>query len=445
MSERILVAEDEEVLRTNLCEFLQRAGYDVDGARDGQEALEMVLAEDYALVVADIRMPRLTGIALLKRIVAERPETSVIITTAYASVESAIEALRYGAFDYLLKPAVFEDLLQKVRNLIAYRALKEEVVRLRQSLQQRLGFEGIVGSSPAIKEVFELIEKVAASPSTVLITGESGTGKELVARAIHAHSQVHDREFLPVNVAALPNELVESHLFGHEKGAFTSAVRSRDGILRSVRGGTVFLDEVGELHPQVQAKLLRSLESHEIMPVGGDHPLRANFRLIAATNRPLEQRVEEGAFRRDLFYRLNVFRIHVPPLRDRRQDVPELANHFLAMHSRTVGKHIRAVTNASMRLLVAYDWPGNVRELSNMLERAVLISDSDRIEPKDLAGELRSAGPGPLALKPALEQFERQHLSRVLAETEGNKEKAAALLEVHLATLYRRLEKLGLN
>ncbi|OGQ79864.1 MAG: hypothetical protein A2289_21490 [Deltaproteobacteria bacterium RIFOXYA12_FULL_58_15] len=441
MSERVLIAEDEEILRTNLVEFLTKAGYEVEGVGDGQTAYTRVLEADVAVLVADIRMPGLDGISLLKRVVAERPETAVLISTAYASVESAVEALRYGAYDYLLKPIVFEDLLQKLRNLVAYRALKEEVVRLRQSLQERLGFEGIVGDTPPIRRVFELIDKVAPTPSNVLITGASGTGKELVARAIHQHSQVRDREFLAVNVAAIPSELIESYLFGHERGAFTSAVRRRDGILRTARGGTVFLDEVGELTQQVQAKILRALEVREIQPVGGDRPIQADFRLIAATNQPLEDLVAQGKFRRDLFFRLNVFRIDVPALKERREDIPALAKHFLAIHGRTVGKRVTGLTNDTMRLLLAYDWPGNIRELANVIERAVLLAEGDAISPNELPAEIRGLSLGPLALKPAVEEFERQHISRVLAEAEGDKERAARLLGVHVATLYRRLDK----
>lgn len=445
MTDRLLVAEDEDVLRINLCEFLSKAGFDVDSAEDGRAALDMARQDDYAVVITDIRMPRMNGIELLKHLVAERPQTSVLITTAYASVESAIDALRHGAFDYLLKPVVFEDLLQKIRNLIEYRALKEQVVRLRQSIQERLGFAGIIGDTPGIKKVFELIGKVAPSHSTVLITGESGTGKELVARAVHANSQVEDREFMAINVAAIPSELVESHIFGHERGAFTSAVGRREGFLRSARGGTVFLDEIGELKPDVQAKLLRVLDTKEVTPLGSDRPQRAEFRLIAATNQDLENLVSAGRFRKDLFFRLNVFRIPVPPLRERREDIPALAAHFVEIHRRAIGKRIAGVDNDGMKLLIAHDWPGNVRELSNVIERALLLTDDDWITPADLPGEIRGTVSGPLALKPALEEFERQHISRVLAETEGDKERAAEILGVHLATLYRRLEKLDLT
>ena len=441
MSSRILIAEDEDVLRTNLAEFLEQAGYVVDGVGDGAAALARMMEEDYALAILDLRMPEMDGIATLKRIVAERPETFVLIMTAYASVESAVEALRLGANDYLLKPVVFEDLLRRVENLVAYRALQGEVTRLRHDLGSRLGFHGIIGESPAIRKVFDLVEKVAPTNATVLITGESGTGKELVARAIHARSAVSNREFLAVNIAAIPHELAETQLFGHEKGAFTGADRRREGLLRSVLGGSVFLDEVGELAAQAQTKLLRALESGEVLPVGADRPVHAAFRLIAATNRNLEATVEEGQFRRDLYFRLNVFRIEIPPLRDRREDIPPLVSHFAALHAQAQGKHPPVISNDAMKVLLEYSWPGNVRELSNVIERACILSEGDRIDLPHLPSELRSTSQLPTALRDAVEEFERRHLAWVLRVAQGNRERAARMLNIDPATLYRRLAK----
>jgi len=445
MSERILIAEDEEILRANLVEFLAGAGYVVDGVGDGAAALARINDEDYALAIVDLRMPHLDGIGLLKRVVAEQPETSVLIMTAYASIESAVEALRLGAHDYLLKPVVFEDLLKRVENLIAYRALKGEVARLRRDLSDRLGFHGIVGESPAIRHVFEMIDKVAPTNTTVLITGESGTGKELVARAIHARSAVKEREFLAVNVAALPQELIESQLFGHERGAFTGADRRREGLLRSVQGGSVFLDEVGELPVQSQAKLLRALESGEVLPVGADRPAHAKFRLIAATNRHLEAAISEGRFRQDLFFRLNVFSIELPALRDRREDIPALVSHFSILHSRAQGKTPPAISNQAMKMILGYPWPGNVRELSNVIERACIVCDTDRLDISHLPAELQAASDLPTALRDAIEEFERRHIAWVLRAAGGNRERAARMLEVDPATLYRRLAKYQLS
>ena len=441
MNERILIAEDEDILRANLVELLATAGYVVDGVGDGAAAFARITEEDYALAIVDLRMPHLDGIGLLKRVVAAQPETFVLIMTAYASIESAVEALRLGAHDYLLKPVVFEDLLKRVENLIAYRALKREVVRLRGDLSSRLGFHGIVGDSPAIHRVFELVDKVAPTNATVLITGESGTGKELVARAIHTRSAVKDREFLAVNIAALPHELIEAQLFGHERGAFTGADRGREGLLRSVQGGSVFLDEVGELPVQAQAKLLRALESGEVLPVGADRPAHATFRLIAATNRHLDAAIADGRFRQDLYFRLNVFRIELPPLRDRREDIPALVAHFINLHSRAQGKTPPAISNQAMKVILGYPWPGNVRELSNVIERACILCDGDQLDVSHLPAELQAASELPMALRDAVEEFERRHIAWVLRAAGGNRERAARMLEVDPATLYRRLAK----
>ena len=303
MTTRILVADDEEILRINVAEALTEAGYAVDAVGDGEAAWERLSEEDYAVVITDLRMPRLDGIGLLSRVVAARPQTLVLIMTAYASVETAIDALRLGAHDYLLKPIVLDDLCARVLRLLELRALRDEVVRLRRDLRERLGFAGIIGNSPLIRRMFELVEKVAPTDSTVLITGESGTGKELVARALHLASKVSDREFLALNMAALPKEMIEAQLFGHEKGSFTGADRRREGLLRAVRGGTVFLDELGEMPLSAQAKLLRAIEAREILPVGASRPEKAEFRLLAATNRRLEEQVSAGRFRQDLFFR----------------------------------------------------------------------------------------------------------------------------------------------
>ncbi len=442
MNERILIAEDEEILRTNLVEFLQSSGYDTVGVPDGQAALDRLKDGEFGLVLSDLRMPKVDGIELLQRVVAERPETSVLIMTAYASVQSAVEALRLGAYDYLLKPVVFEDLLQRIQNLFEYRALRGEVTRLRRDLSDRLGFEGIIGDSPQIRKVFELVQKVAPTDAIVLVTGDSGTGKELVARAIHARSGLADKEFLPVNMAALPREMVEAQLFGHEKGAFTGAERSREGLLRAVRGGTVFLDEVGEVPIEAQAKLLRALEAQEVLPVGAERPVKARFRLIAATNQNLEQAVERGEFRQDLYFRLNVFRIEIPPLVDRREDLQPLVAHFAAVHSR--GRAL-TVSSEAMKLLLGYVWPGNVRELSNVLERACILCEGDTVDVEHLPAELLSASQMPTALKAAVEDFERHHIAWVLRACGGNREKAAKMLEIDPATLYRRLAKYGLR
>ncbi|NOY28047.1 MAG: sigma-54-dependent Fis family transcriptional regulator [Oligoflexia bacterium] len=441
MTARILIVDDEEVLRVNLAEYLAHAGYAVETAEDGMAGLERALDEDFALVVTDIRMPRLDGLSLLRRLLAQRPETSVLVMTAYASVDSAIEALRTGAADYLLKPVVGEELVQKASRILANQALRGELLRLRRELSRDRGFEGLVGDSPPMRAVHKLVEMVAPTSTNVLITGESGTGKELVARAIHARSKRAGREFIAVNMAALPAEMVEAQLFGHERGAFTGADRRRAGILRAASGGTVFLDELVEMPIGLQAKLLRTLESGEVLPVGADRPERVDIRLVAATNQDLAVAVAEHRFRQDLLFRLDVMRIPLPPLRERREDIPTLAEHFLRRHARSQGRRSATLTNAAMRGLLAYDWPGNVRELSNVLERATILSGGGRVESDHLPMELRSGESLPVALRGAVDHFERQHVAWVLRAAGNNRERAAAMLEIDQATLYRRLAR----
>ena len=441
MSDSILIAEDEEVLRRNMASYLRREGYDVTAVPDGKQALEFALNNDVAVVISDIRMPELDGIALLKRLAVERPGTAVLVITAYASVDTAVDALRHGASDYLLKPIAFEELRQKVRITVSRMALEGEVRRLRRDLQVRLGFEGIVGDSAPIRDVFELVDKVAPTPSTVLVAGASGTGKELIARAIHTRSTRSEREFLAVNVGAMPSELVESQLFGHERGAFTGAATARKGIFRAARGGTVFLDEVGELPGPAQAKLLRALDQREITPVGADRAQSVDFRLIAATNRNMEQEVEAGRFRADLYYRLNVFRIDLPTLSERREDVPALVHYFLQRHAQTIGRGRPGITNRAMQLLTAHEWPGNVRELSNILERAVILAADHPVGAEHLPAELQEAPAESLRLKDVVERAEREHILRVLRFVGHNRDQAADELGIDRATLYRRLSK----
>ncbi|MBP8808522.1 MAG: sigma-54-dependent Fis family transcriptional regulator [Kofleriaceae bacterium] len=445
MTARILIADDEAVLRANVRDALREAGYQVDAVADGEAAAAKILEDDYAVVITDLRMPKLDGIGVLAKVTAARPQTLVLIMTAYASVETAIEALRLGAHDYLLKPVSLEDLTQRVARLLELRALRDEVVRLRRDLRERLGFAGIVGSSPAIRKMFELVQRVAPTDATVLITGDSGTGKELVARALHAQSKVADREFLALNMAALPRDTIEAQLFGHEKGAFTGADRRRDGVLRAVRGGTVFLDEVGEMPLSAQAKLLRAIEAHEILPVGADRAEKAEFRLLAATNRELEAEVRAGRFRQDLFFRLNVIRVQIPALRERRDDIPALVGHFVELHGRRLGRRRPVPSNEVMKRLMAYAWPGNVRELSNVIERACILCDGETLDLEHLPTELVESTAAPTGLKAAVEEFERRHIAWVLRAAEGNRERAAAMLEVDGATLYRRLAKYALH
>jgi len=442
MNERILVVDDETVLRRNLVRYLERSGHQADGVRTAEAALERFESNEYAIVLTDLRMPGMGGEALVGRLATTRPDTRVIVMTAHATVDSAVEALRLGAWDYLLKPLSLDAVERKVSALLHMRALEAENSRLRRRLPELPG--GVVAESPGMKRVLSLVARAAGSRSTVLIQGESGTGKELVAHALHEQAPWSDKEFIAVNLAAQPRDLVDATLFGHEKGAFTGAGTRRDGVFRAARGGTVFLDELSELPAEVQVKLLRVLENREVMPLGADRPVPVDFRLVTATNRPLDALVESGAFRQDLLYRVEVLRIDIPPLRERREDIGPLVQRFVAHHANTTGRRPPTVSNAAMRALEQYAWPGNVRELSNAIERAVILGEGDRIVEEDLP--LR--GPRPPSdrrLKAVLEDCERRHIALVLDDLDGDKPRTAEALGIHLATLYRRMEKLGLS
>jgi DNA-binding NtrC family response regulator len=441
-NERILVVDDEAVLRNNLARYLRLQGYAVDAAGSADAALQMLETNAYGLVLTDLRMPGMDGLALIRHLQTEHPDALTVLMTAYASVESAVEALRVGASDYLLKPIALEALGRKIAGLFEKRALHEQVRRLRQEVRERAGVD-LVGTSPAMASVEALIDQVAPTPANVLLEGESGTGKEVVARALHERSDRAERDFIAVNLAAQPEGLVDATLFGYEKGAYTGSVGARDGVFRAARGGTVFLDEVGELPLAIQAKLLRVIESREVVPLGADRPLPVEFRLVAATNRPLRQAIEDGRFREDLYFRLNVMRIELPPLRQRLEDLPELARHLLERHARSLGRAAPRLTADALTRLRGHAWPGNVRELSNVLERAVLLTRGPWIDSADLPD--LDVDSSTTTLRDAVERFERSHIQQVLARFDGDKRQAAEALGVHLATLYRHIERLGIE
>lgn len=446
MSERILVVDDETVLRKNAVRYLTTRGHDAIGVSSGEAAVEVLETQPVGLIISDLRMPGMGGVELL-RVISERfPETLVIVITAHATVDTAVEALRLGAQDYLLKPLSLDELARKAERVLEHRVLEERVRRLRQELHQRYDPAGMIAGSAAMAPVLRLVGKAAGSRSTVLIEGDSGTGKELVARALHEQSPWADKDFIAINLAAQPAELVDAALFGHERGAYTGAERSREGVFRAARGGTVFLDEVGELPPAVQVKLLRVLESREVQPLGSDRAVAVDFRLVCASNRSLRDLVSSGEFREDLLFRLDVLRISLPPLRQRREDMVPLAAHFLRLHSKTMGIPAPQLTQDALQMLERWRWPGNVRELSNVIERAVLLADEPWIGPDLLPVELREGAlTDTLKLKDAVSRFERRHIAAVLAQCDGDKNAAAAALGVHLATLYRHIERLGLQ
>ncbi|MEI8191488.1 MAG: sigma-54 dependent transcriptional regulator [candidate division NC10 bacterium] len=447
---RLLVVDDDAESCKVVAEALRAEGYMVATAQGGRAALTLAGEQTFDVVVSDIRMPDLDGLALLRGLRKASPDVSVILMTAFGTVEAALEAIKEGAYDYVSKPLHLGELLLTVSRAIEQRRLVHENQRFRQTLQDRYQLGNIVGVSPRMFDVFKLIARVAPTRSTVLITGESGTGKEVVARALHFNGPRAAGPFVTIDCAGLAESLLESELFGHVRGAFTGAVTARRGLFEAGHGGSVFLDEVGDIGPNIQAKLLRVLELQEIKPVGSNETIRIDVRLIAATNRDLQAEVREGRFREDLFYRLNVVSIHLPPLRERREDIPVLAHHFLRKYGEANGKAIGGIAPETMARLEAYPWPGNVRELENAIERAVAVSIHLILLPDDLPPHIASysattdAGvPCPVELVP-LDAVSRRHIARVLSATGGNKKRAAEILGVDRRTLYRMLERYGM-
>jgi DNA-binding NtrC family response regulator len=393
-------------------------------------------------------MPGADGIDVLKHARDVSPQTLIMLMTGHASVETAVEALRLGAQDYLLKPLIFEDVLRKVERLISHRKLAWENQILRREVDSHFTVDRPLGRSAGMQDVVKMIMKVAPTPTTVLISGESGVGKEVVARTIHSHSGSKDNVFLPVNCSAIPENLLESQLFGHVKGSFTGAVATQEGLFQRARGGTIFLDEIGEMPLSLQPKLLRVLEEKTVLPVGSTTPVKVNVRILAASNRDLKAEVEAGRFREDLYYRLNVFEINIPPLRKRLEDLPGLVEHLIRRHNLEMKTNYKGVDSATMRILMSLPWKGNIRELDNVLERAMILGNGEWISPADLPGR-QSAADGETGaddnLTKAVELYEKNHIERTLVKVGGDKIRAAELLGLSLSTLYRKIEKLAVE
>jgi DNA-binding NtrC family response regulator len=440
--ERVLIVEDEELMRELLGKILAREQYSLFQAPNGKEALRVFQNNTIDLVLTDLKMQEMDGLELLTHVRAVDPEVVVIMMTAYASVETAVEAMRRGAYDYITKPFINDEIRVVLRRALDQRHLSRENRHLKRELRERYRFDNIIGKSEAMEKVYRLVEKVASISSNLLITGETGTGKELVARAIHYNSERAERPFVAVNCASLTESLLESELFGHVKGAFTGAIANKEGFFHKANGGTLFLDEMSEVSPGLQVKLLRAVQEREVIPVGGRDPLKFDVRLLAATNKDLEEAVKKGAFREDLFYRLNVITIHLPPLRQRKEDIPLLANYFLQKYAQRFGKPLTKVSKEALRVVVNYDWPGNVRELENAIERAVALSEGDTVETTDLPEKIVGAKIPILHTEDyemTLEALEEQHVKQVLQKTGGDKVKAAQVLGINLSTLYRKL------
>lgn len=444
---RILIIDDEESFRHMLSVILKKERYDVETASNGEEGLQKIAVSPFDQILCDIRMPRMDGLEFLKEAQKIGKDATIIMMSAYGTVDTAIEAMKLGAYDYISKPFKPDEIILTLRKAEEREQLRKENQFLRKEIEKEYGFESIVSKNEKMQEIFEVIKKVAQYKSTILITGESGTGKELVARALHYHSDRSGKLFVPVNCGAIPENLLESELFGHAKGAFTDAIRTKKGLFEEADGGTLFLDEIGELPAQLQVKLLRVLQDGEIRRIGESRSLQIDVRIVAATVKDLTKEVNGGRFRDDLFYRLNVLPIHIPPLRERKEDIPLLVTHFIKKHNQSLSKNVVGIDPKALEALMNYKWYGNVRELENTIERAIVLVDGDNIELENLPVEVQNfQGEIPLApvneeeysIKKASKFLEMSLIKRALQKTKGNHTHAAKLLEIsHRALLYK--------
>jgi DNA-binding NtrC family response regulator len=439
----LLIVDDEKIVRDSLCKWFKEDGFVVGTAENAAEALKQLQTQNWEIILLDIKMPGMDGMELQQRIKEIDSTATIIFITAHASVDTAVKALKAGAFDYIAKPIDPDYLSHLIQNAIKQRTLTGENMRLKEQISEFAKIEEIVGNSPQIKKVFDMINTVAKTDTTVMIRGESGTGKELIARAIHANS---DRRYFPIvaiNCGALPEGILESELFGHERGAFTGAQYRRKGKLELADGGTLFLDEVGNISVKTQMDLLRAIETKQFSRVGGNETISVDFRTICATNRDLEKAVQDGTFREDLYYRLNVFTIVVPPLRERKSDIPLLANYFVKKYAQTMGKAITTISAEAMDVVIKYNWPGNIRELENAIERAMVVGKPPCIRPHDLPFQLSERGDAPSL--GSLAAMEKNHIIEILAANNWNISRSAETLQIDRVTLYNKIEKYGLK
>jgi DNA-binding NtrC family response regulator len=448
----LLVVDDDSLIRRSLGEMLKREGYTVFEAANASEALKIAASAQPSLVITDFNMPEVDGMQLLRELRARRPDLPVILVTGYGTVEQAVEAMKNGAYDYVSKPILDDEMKLVVKRAIEERQLRDENTDLKKRLDMRYGYDAIVGRDYKMQRIYDTIESVAATKATVLITGESGTGKTLIARALHHNSTRKAAPFVEVNCGALTESLLESELFGYKRGAFTGANSDKQGKFAAAERGTIFLDEVHNSSPMLQMKLLRILQDKEFEPVGGNETLQADVRVVLATNVDLAKEVETGNFRRDLYYRINVVSIHMPPIRERVSDVPMLAEHFLQRFAKENGKAIKGIDEAAADLLVRYTWPGNVRELENCIERAVVLTRNETLTPDDLPPQMRQgaeeaparAGDDVVPLKTWLEDPERRYIEHALRVNNGNRQETAKALDINRTTLFNKMRKYGL-
>lgn len=455
-NERILIVDDSQEILSNLSEYLTESGYDVDTSTDGATGISMLESRFYDVIFIDLRMPGVDGMEVLKHAKENSPDSLCIILTGYGTIKNAVEAIKSGAFDYLTKPVKLEEVLVIIKRALEHRNLKRENINLRKQLKKKYRFENIIGDSERMQKVFETIDKVADTDSTILILGDSGTGKELVAKAIHYNSYRRNGPFVPVNCAAIPSELLESELFGHERGAFTGAIRTRIGRFELANGGALFLDEIGDMTPVLQSKLLRVLQERQFERIGGIKAIKTDIRVIAATHQDLKKAVQQKRFREDLYYRLNVIPIQIPPLRDRRSDIPLMVHHFLNHFGKTKKKKIVGMANDVLQRLMEYDWPGNVRELENMIERIVILTNNETIIQEDLPEKLQSISEADharglslpeegVSLETAVNDFEKELILQALNKTGWVKSKAAQMLHLNRTTLIEKIKRLNLK
>jgi len=451
----IHIIDDEPIIHEILGQLLTSEGYEVELSSTGKEALEKHSGDTFDLILLDLLMPEMDGIEVLKRLKKSDPQALIIIITAYASVESAIAAMKIGAYDYIQKPFKHDELLLTIKRAIGHKRLQEENLRLRDEIEKKYSFRNIIGKSEVMKNVFDLIKATAPTRSTILLQGESGTGKELVARAIHQNSDRVNSRFIIVNSGSLPPDLLESHLFGHVKGAFTGATSNKKGLFEAADKGSIFFDEISTLNPETQAKLLRVMQDREFMQLGGTKTITVDVRIIVATNSDLEELIRQNQFREDLYYRLNVIKIEIPPLRERKEDIPLLVNHFINIYSKENKKEIEGVSDGVMEILENYDWPGNIRELENLIERAIVLSKLKLITPESLPpllmprlgkeGESSSISTNELTLKEQVLVYQKNSIIAALKKTKGIQKEAAKILGVKSTTLNEMIKRFNID